>query len=162
VPSAEKGLEDIAEVAAESAGLAAATRLGAGLLARLFIGFRLFPVRAVLIVFFSLVRVRQHLVRFVQFLELLLHLRFFCTGMEIGMDFTRAATKGLLDVVGRRVRVARRGCRNNRVEMWPSGSIRGDNSMRTGKECNPFRSLRGLLAHCKRTCGFSLPPPRSL
>ncbi len=159
--SAEEGLEDITEVAAESAGLAASSCLGAGLLARLLIGFRLFPVRAVLVVFLSLVRVRQHLVRFVQFFELLLHLRFFCAGMEIGMDFTGAAAKGLLDVVGRRVPWHTEDVVITALRCGHQGLSVENHSMRADEECNPFRSLRGLRTHCKRTYGFSLPPPLS-
>jgi len=161
-PSAEKGFEDIAEVAAESAGLAATSRLGVGLLARLLIGFRLFPVRAVLVVFFSLVRVRQYLVRFVQFFELLLHLRFFCAGMEIGMDFAGAPPKGLLDVVGRRVPWHTEDVVITALRCGHQGLSVDNNPVRVGEECNPFRSLRGLRMHCKRTHRFSLLPPLSL
>ncbi len=97
----EQILEDVGKAFSAERSLRAAPPAGTGLPARLLVGLGLLPVGSILIIFLAFVRIAQDFVRCVQLLELLLHLGFLGTAMEIGMNLAREATIGLLDVVRR-------------------------------------------------------------
>ena len=74
---------------------------GASLAASLLIGLGLFPIGAILIVFFSFVWIGEDFLRLVQFFEPFLHLGFFGAAVHVRMELAREAAIGLLDVVRR-------------------------------------------------------------
>src|SRR6185295_9078910 len=93
----EQIFEDVGKGFPAERSLRAVPSARAGLPARLLVGFSLFPVCPILIIFLPFVRIAQHFVRRVQLLELLLHFCFLGAAMEIGVNLPREATIGLLD-----------------------------------------------------------------
>jgi hypothetical protein len=97
--TAKEILKDVRKVSCAVPCARPATESASGLPTCLIECLGMFPLRTVLVIFFPLVRIRQHLMRLVEFFELPFHLVFFGAGMEVGMVLAGEAAVGFFNVV---------------------------------------------------------------